>query len=59
MSNVLAMQRGEKNAFKSLGTGNRIATTLFYVSKAKLYLTINNQMLGKVQTHTWIGPIFR
>ncbi|KAJ1521335.1 hypothetical protein ONE63_003011 [Megalurothrips usitatus] len=25
-------RRGEKNAFKSLGTGNRIATTLFYMS---------------------------
>lgn len=25
-------RREEKNAFKSLGTGNRIATVLFYVS---------------------------
>ncbi|XP_034243816.1 prolyl 4-hydroxylase subunit alpha-1 isoform X3 [Thrips palmi] len=25
-------RRGEQNAFKSLGTGNRIATTLFYMS---------------------------
>jgi prolyl 4-hydroxylase len=26
-------RREERNAFKSLGTGNRIATVLFYVSK--------------------------
>lgn len=25
------LQKEEKNAFKSLGTGNRIATVLFYV----------------------------
>lgn len=25
-------QKDERNAFKSLGTGNRIATVLFYVS---------------------------
>ena len=29
----LISQREEKDAFKSLGTGNRIATFLFYVSK--------------------------
>ena len=30
--NVFVFQRDEKNAFESLGTGNRIATVLFYVS---------------------------
>lgn len=30
---LVTSQREEKDAFKSLGTGNRIATFLFYVSK--------------------------
>ncbi len=29
---VLCMQSDEKDAFESLGTGNRIATWLYYVS---------------------------
>ncbi|KAG8235127.1 hypothetical protein J437_LFUL012323 [Ladona fulva] len=38
-------QREEKNAFKSLGTGNRIATILFYVS---IYLPKDCQTLKSI-----------
>lgn len=37
INHMLSLQKEETNAFKSLGTGNRIATVLFYVSI--LYLT--------------------
>lgn len=30
--NLYLFQKDEKNSFKNLGTGNRIATVLFYVS---------------------------
>lgn len=36
----LISQREEKDAFKSLGTGNRIATFLFYVSRIKVKLVV-------------------
>lgn len=32
INHMLSLQKEETNAFKSLGTGNRIATVLFYMS---------------------------
>lgn len=40
MEPIVCVQKEETNAFKSLGTGNRIATVLYYVSIA-LCLGIN------------------
>lgn len=34
---TLSLQKDEPDAFKELGTGNRIATWLFYVSQLFLY----------------------
>ncbi len=34
---TLSPQKDEPDAFKELGTGNRIATWLFYVSQLSLY----------------------
>lgn len=34
---ALSPQKDEPDAFKELGTGNRIATWLFYVSKKQIF----------------------
>lgn len=41
-------RREESNAFKSLGTGNRIATVLFYVRLLFIFFSFTiNQILNK------------
>lgn len=47
---IFLFQREEKNAFKSLGTGNRIATVLFYVSTCSILLQL------KFDPPHWMGP---
>jgi hypothetical protein len=43
-------QKEESNAFKSLGTGNRIATFLFYVSIFPV-IVINKRRSQRKHTH--------
>lgn len=53
-------RREEKNAFKSLGTGNRIATVLFYVRfDFVFFFTIENHLMKPFIHCLLLSPSFR
>lgn len=47
------LQKDEPDAFKELGTGNRIATWLFYVSK--FFLNTSDECIVCQPGATWWG----